>query len=112
MVWKCLCDCGNVHYTTPHALRSGNVLSCGCGRAEAVSKANRLRAHNLLGVKFGKLTVIAKAENKNDRTCWRCSCECGGEIVTTTKNLIDGHTISCGCFIGSKGEQKIKELLI
>lgn len=111
IIWECLCDCGNVHYTTPHAMRAGNVLSCGCGRADAVAQANRQRAHNLLGQKFGKLIVIEKADNRNERTCWKCSCECGGTLITTTKNLMDGHTTSCGCFSGSKGENKIKSIL-
>lgn len=111
IIWECLCDCGNIHYTTPSAMRTGNVLSCGCGRAEAVTQANKQRAHNLLGQKFGKLTVIEKADNRNERTCWNCSCECGNTIITTTKNLLDGHTTSCGCLSESKGENKIKTIL-
>lgn len=112
IVWECICDCGNTHYTTPHALRSGNVLSCGCGRSEAVAEANRRRAHNLLGQKFGQLLVIAPSENSaNGRTQWKCKCDCGRETITTTKDLMDGHSTSCGCFSGSKGENKIAEIL-
>lgn len=32
---------------------------------------------NLLGQKFGKLTVIQEAENHKGRTAWLCQCDCG-----------------------------------
>ena len=112
IIWECLCDCGKVHYTTPHALRSGSVLSCGCGRSIVVSEANKRRALDLSNQRFGNITVIAPAENRKDRTCWQCLCDCGTNFITTTKNLMDGHTISCGCFKGSKGENKISTILL
>lgn len=30
IVWKCKCDCGNVHYVATNSLMSGNTQSCGC----------------------------------------------------------------------------------
>lgn len=30
VVYKCLCDCGNIRYVTSHNLRYGDVKSCGC----------------------------------------------------------------------------------
>lgn len=30
IVNKCLCDCGNIHFTTTEQLIAGNCLSCGC----------------------------------------------------------------------------------
>lgn len=30
IVWKCKCDCGNIHYVTTNSLVSGNTQSCGC----------------------------------------------------------------------------------
>ncbi len=58
---------------------------------------------NLTGQRFGKLTVIAPAENIGDKTAWRCRCDCGRETVTTTSRLRAGHTRSCGCKNGSGG---------
>ncbi len=53
---------------------------------------------DLTGMKFGKLTVIERAENpKSEKVCWRCKCECGKETVVTRTNLTSGHTVSCGC---------------
>lgn len=28
--WKCLCDCGNIHYVRGTSLRNGSCKSCGC----------------------------------------------------------------------------------
>lgn len=52
---------------------------------------------DLTGQKFGKLTVIEKAENKGGRTAWRCACECGNETIVSSTGLKGGNTKSCGC---------------
>lgn len=54
---------------------------------------------DMAGYKFGKLTVIERAENSIcSRTArWRCLCECGNYIVTFGTFLRNGHTTSCGC---------------
>lgn len=57
---------------------------------------------NLIGQKFGRLTVIAEAPNivlKNGRSyaAWLCKCECGNEKVVRTNALRQGGTSSCGC---------------
>ena len=61
------------------------------------------RAENLLNQKFGRLTVIARAENHvqpsgKSYTQWLCRCECGNEVVVRSANLKKGHTKSCGCW--------------
>lgn len=50
---------------------------------------------DLAGQKFGKLTVIKLYSKKP--TKWLCKCICGVETVVDTRNLISGHTKSCGC---------------
>lgn len=52
---------------------------------------------NLIGQRFGKLTVLEKAQNVSGRTAWLCQCDCGEQKVVTTKLLRDGTTQSCGC---------------
>ena len=52
---------------------------------------------DLTGQRFGKLTVIAPADNIEGRTAWRCRCDCGNEIIVKTYHLRDGHTKTCGC---------------
>ena len=52
---------------------------------------------DLTGQRFGKLTVLAPAENVGSRTAWLCRCDCGRESVVKTYRLRSGHTSSCGC---------------
>ena len=52
---------------------------------------------DLTGQRFGKLTVVAPAENIGSRTAWICRCDCGKDAVVKTYHLRDGHTTSCGC---------------
>lgn len=59
--------------------------------------------YNLIGRKFGKITVLEKLEERyispggKKHIKWRCVCECGREKITTTNNLCMGHSSSCGC---------------
>ena len=52
---------------------------------------------DLTGQRFGKLTVLAPADNIGNRTAWLCRCDCGQEAVVKTCHLRCGHTTSCGC---------------
>lgn len=53
---------------------------------------------NLLGQKFGKLTVIAPApSDKNGNAMWKCRCDCGKEIFAKGVRLRGGYVQSCGC---------------
>ena len=58
---------------------------------------NSTRRLDLTGQRFGKLTVVAPAENIGRRTAWRCRCDCGGEAVAKTVHLRAGKVTSCGC---------------
>lgn len=54
--------------------------------------------NSLIGQRFGRLTVIERAENHNDRNAkWLCRCDCGETCVAYGINLKAGRTISCGC---------------
>lgn len=53
---------------------------------------------NLLGKTFGRLTVIAAAENKGHKTMWECRCECGNIVVVRSSCLKSRETKSCGCY--------------
>lgn len=53
---------------------------------------------NLVGQRFGLLTVIGKDDTrKGSGSYWKCKCDCGGYITTQAKNLKAGYTKSCGC---------------
>ncbi len=57
------------------------------------------KAKNLIGQKFGKLTVLyrVKTPNASKHAHWKCKCDCGTEIIVSATNLEEGHTTSCGC---------------
>ena len=48
---------------------------------------------NLLGQRYGRLVVIATAENIGWRTAWLCRCDCGRQLVVKTYHLRSGHEI-------------------
>lgn len=57
---------------------------------------------DLTGKKFGKLTIIKRAEDRfttggKRKTMWLCRCDCGNIITVTTNRLTTNHTRSCGC---------------
>ena len=61
---------------------------------------------DLTGQKFGKLTVLSRAENGKDRKSrWLCLCDCGNKKVVSGRYLRMGNTTSCGCFQREKARK-------
>lgn len=52
---------------------------------------------DLIGQKFGKLSVSAFSHRANPHTYWLCDCDCGGKTIASTNNLRRGRHNSCGC---------------
>ena len=73
-----------------------------------------MAAYNLTGLRFGRLTVIERAD---DNVCksgyrtamWRCVCDCGNEVVVRGKSLSGGVTKSCGCLARDVVASKAKK---
>lgn len=110
-VWKCLCECGNIHYTTNRSLKRGDCKSCGCLNKEQITALGRNNAKNISGQRFGKLTAIKKLDEKfdwSDSCVWLCKCDCGNEIKVTVSSLTSKNTQSCGCQNHSLGVENIK----
>lgn len=60
------------------------------------------RVIDLVGQKFGKLTVTERAEdyvrpNGRRALMWKCNCDCGNEVIVRGDHLKSGITNSCGC---------------
>lgn len=94
---RCICNCGKEHITSASNLISGHVKSCGCKTSEFIWENRRT---NLVGLIFGRLTVVEMlyGYGKNKRTHCRCLCECGKETIVDMYNLLNGKTSSCGCW--------------
>ena len=57
------------------------------------------RRVQLVGMRFGRLTVLSMSENDSSgRSQWLCQCDCGNQKVVKNGNLRDGLTSSCGCY--------------
>lgn len=86
--WKCICDCGKECIKNQYNLVGGYTNSCGCLR-------NRLK--DLTGMRFGRLTVIERDNNKGTKTMWKCRCDCGNVVTKCGSDLKIGDVRSCGC---------------
>jgi hypothetical protein len=81
-------------------LRSGLTKSCGCLNKEIISQKKNLT--DMIGRKFGKLTVVKRAETHvtsggQKKIMWTCKCDCGNDKTVASQDLKSGHTKSCGC---------------
>lgn len=57
-----------------------------------------MKRDNLVGEKFGRLTVKSSAGSDIcGHSMWLCECECGNQVVIAGTNLKRGLTGSCGC---------------
>lgn len=66
---------------------------------------------DLVGEKFGRLTVIKQVEDyispKGQHAWqWLCKCSCGNETIVTTSRLKGKTTSSCGCLQKEKVIQR------
>lgn len=64
---------------------------------------------NLVGKRFGKLTVVQKDGNPllcRKGTYWVCRCDCGASCKVRADHLKSGHTTSCGCQSGKRTRRK------
>lgn len=52
---------------------------------------------DMIGKKYGRLTVIEFDGIKNHKSYWKCMCDCGLTVIASGNNLRSGNTSSCGC---------------
>ncbi len=71
----------------------------------ATVRGNAFR--DLTGRQFGRLTAIRPTGRKSADGCyyWLCRCSCGNSAEVCSNNLLQGKTVSCGCY----GRQRREE---
>lgn len=118
--WICQCDCGKIKSIKSSSLRRGEIQSCGCLRNERSKQAKEKLGlvDNLVGQRFGLLTVLEKDEETTKKysgaVYWKCLCDCGNIKSIRGQNLKrkdENRTISCGCSQRSSGEIYIMDIL-
>lgn len=94
VLWNCKCDCGGEILAIRHELLSGRVTDCGC-----IQKEPRPQVSDLIGQRFGMLTVSGDSGKRSGSgvILWKCKCDCGGEKLATRQQLISGNVVNCGC---------------
>lgn len=71
-----------------------------------------VKGKNLVGERYGLLTVIEKTGKTDPRRgyIYLCRCDCGNEKEVPTIYLTRGSTRSCGCLVKSpRSERKVTE---
>lgn len=95
--FECVCDCGetvilrasHLYETRRYCTRSCRLLS-------------DQRKNDLVGMRFGRWTVISQTDDIGNGTMWNCRCDCGTEKAVRGWQLTGGDTKSCGCALLEK----------
>lgn len=110
--WICECQCEKKTVKSIRAciLKNGSSKSCGC-----MTYPLNVRVNNLVGKKFGKLTVKERyygddIKNKRKKVVWLCECECGNMKPVIVDDLRSGKVQSCGC-LTSVAEYEVEKYL-
>jgi hypothetical protein len=93
--YRCLCDCGSEKLILHSNLINGNSKSCGCTRTPRKPKhVDNIKKGHI----FGRYTYTGIYKRNNNRTYFKCLCECGNEKFVRSDALINGTAKSCGCY--------------
>lgn len=62
-------------------------------------------AKDMLGQKFGSLTVVRQVESRRKLAYWLCECICGNSIEYCGADLRAGKNTTCGCKTGIRNKR-------
>lgn len=96
--WECQCDCGTARRLSEASLvaRRG-IKGCGCAALK-----------NLIGLRFGRWTVVARGESAQSK--WLCACQCGTRRMVRAYHLQHGLSDSCGCVLREARPHNFRDL--
>lgn len=64
---------------------------------------------DLTGKRFGRWTVLKRAENAGGRVRYVCLCDCGERRKVLAQNLTNGRSESCGCSNREKAASRMQK---
>jgi len=76
-------------------MKTSNIQSRNPKKAKLISTD---KSNELIGRKFGFLTVVVKGPTQGKIRKWICKCDCGNSVSCTKQSLEVGTNMSCGCF--------------
>lgn len=83
-----ICVCGKGREVQLNKLKSGSIKSC--------SKHCPMYLTDIIGEKYGYLTVLEELKRTNDNErLFLCKCDCGKEVSKRMNKLTSGHTKYC-----------------
>lgn len=112
--WICQCDCGTIKSIAGAELTRTKKpqRSCGCAAAERAKNFGQVTFRDISNQRFGSLVAIKKIDtNKYGYAIWECQCDCGNHCEVTSRELLSGDTISCGCQAGKYWENQVGKIL-
>ena len=63
---------------------------------------------DVTGMRFGRLEVIGKVDekDKHGRQLWLCKCDCGNEKKAYSIDMSSGRVKSCGCLLSEFNDNR------
>lgn len=86
---KCSCEKQTIRDVQKSHLVCGKSTCCGCTNSYSINR-------DMIGKKFGCLTVIARVDSNDRNSEWLCRCDCGKEVRVKGFRLRNGITKTCG----------------
>lgn len=93
-----VCDCGVLKEYGFTQVQKGRCKSCGCIKLKPF--------YDVVGNKYGSLTVVEELMRQRRSRMVLVQCDCGNRTMVDLNNLESGNTKSCGCV----GRKKTSEL--
>lgn len=84
----CKCECGTERYFRTDRLISGITYGCGCVKSP--------RIEELIGKKYGHLTILGLDKETHKHKYVVCLCDCGKTTIKSQFKILRGEVTSCG----------------
>ncbi|MDF3036582.1 MAG: hypothetical protein K0S28_1856, partial [Paucimonas sp.] len=63
---------------------------------------------DLTGQRFGRLVAVERQAVAGKPTRWLCECDCGGQTLPTSSQLLGGRCRSCGCLKAETNKARLE----
>lgn len=115
-LWLVKCDCGVEKIVVGRDVISGHTKSCGCStsemrqvnRKDTYTRNGKIFTRHKSGDRHGMFVLLYLARKETGTSKWMVRCDCGNEKTLSIRDIVNGHTRSCGCATVSLRNQSRK----